>query len=78
MGEVLGKDWLGIDAASPSIEFATLEGFEAGPKTYTQMCDVKEVSDEGSFKNHTFAVKVGDAFGWKIFDPTMIRRVKGA
>lgn len=78
MSRVLADDWIGIDNSGPSIEFATLDGFQGGPKTYTLMPDVEEHIEEGSFDKHEMAVKVGDTFGAKVTDASLIKRAKGA
>lgn len=77
MKRELGKDWLIWDNNYPWLEVATLSGFEAGPKTYTKMPDVIENPDEGSFDNHSVAVKFGDAVGAMVTDDLSVIRVKG-
>jgi hypothetical protein len=85
MVEVMGAggggnaaDWLASDNTNPWLEFATLAGFEGGPRTFTKMPDVVETNDLGSFDNHTFAVKVSDAIGAKVTDAKSILRIAGA
>lgn len=78
MAEVLGDDWLAYDNRSAWLEFAVLAPFQAGPMTYTQLPDVREHIDQGSFDNHTFCVKVGDAIGAKVVDDSRVLRVKGS
>lgn len=78
IARVLGADWLAWDNNYPFLEVATLEGFEGGPQTYTQMPDVVEHPDQGSFSNHTIGVKAGDAVGSKVTQTKSVRRVKGS
>ena len=77
MAEVLGDDWLAWDNRSKWLEFAVLNQFQAGPLTYAKAPDVTDHVDQGSFDNHTFCVKVGDAIGAKVVDDTRIIRVRG-
>lgn len=74
---VLGKDWIAYDRMQEWLEVAFLRGFEGGPKTYTKIPDVREQPNEGSFANHSLAVKMGHTFGAKVLETTGIRRVKG-
>ena len=62
----------------PWLEFAALRGFEAGPLTYTKLPDVQEHVEQGSFDNHSLAVKVGDTVGAAVIDQTAVVRVAGA
>lgn len=85
MVEVMGAggggnvaDWIASDNTNPWLEFATLAGFEAGPRTFTKMPDVVETADLGSFDNHTFAVKVSDAIAAKVTDDKSVLRIAGA
>ena len=77
MKEILGSDWLAWDNRYDWLEFATLAGFEAGPKTYTKMPNVMENMDQGSFENHSLAVKVGDAVGAQVLPIGAVVRVLG-
>ena len=79
LSRVTGDDWFLYDGDEKFLEIAYLEGFQAGPKTYTQMPDVEgALASEGSFKNHTYAVKVGDVVGGKVVDARSVKRIKGA
>lgn len=78
MAEVLTDDWIGWDRNANWLEFATLDDFVAGPATYTQMPDVVENLDQGSFMNHSIAVKIGDAIGAKVTSNKGVRRIAGA
>lgn len=78
MKEILGQDWLAWDNRYPWLEFATLAGFEGGPKTYTKLPNVQEHIDEGSFENHALAVKVGDAVGAFVTQTQAVVRVAGS
>ena len=71
-------DWLGWDASQRWLEFATLSGYEGGPRTYTKLPDVVETLDEGSFDNHAMAIKVSDNIGAKVTDTKSVVRVAGA
>ncbi|WP_158679886.1 hypothetical protein [Deinococcus sp. NW-56] len=53
------RDWVALDRNARPLEISYLEGFQAGPRTYTRVPDTVELN-HGSFENHTFAVKVGD------------------
>jgi hypothetical protein len=75
-GNVL--DWIATDNSNSWLEFATLRGFEGGPRTFTSMPDVIESAELGSFDNHTFAVKVSDAIGAKVVDDKSVIRIAGA
>lgn len=85
MAEVMGvgasnnaADWFGFDGTQQWLEFATLTGYEAGPRTFTKLPDVLETINEGSFDNHAIAVKVSDNVGAKVTDPSAVVRVAGA
>lgn len=71
-------DWLAFDNTVRWVEFAALAGFEAGPMTYTKLPDVQEHVEQGSFDNHSLAVKVGDTVGAAVTDQTAVVRVAGA
>jgi hypothetical protein len=77
MKKVLGKDWLLTDNENPFLELAVLDDFRGGPATYTRIPDVREHPDQGTFRNHTFDTKVGDACGAKVIEPKNALRVKG-
>lgn len=79
MRAVLGSDWLAWDNHVSWLEFAVLDDFQRGPRTYTQLPDVNgENVDQGSFSNHSLAIKLGDAFGAKVTTDKGVRRIKGA
>lgn len=78
MAEILGADWLAWDNRYSWLEFSTLTGFEAGPRTYTKMPDVNENIDQGSFANHNLAVKVGDVCSAFVTQTRALIRVQGA
>ena len=78
MAEVLGSDWLLWDATYPFIERAVLDEFAGGPLTYTQLPDVVEHVDQGTFMNHTIGVKIGDAVAANIITTLPVVRVKGS
>lgn len=86
MAEVMGEgggsnnaaDWIGFDRNQAWLEFATLAGYEAGPRTFTKLPDVLETINEGSFDNHTLAVKVSDNVAAKVVDAKSVVRVAGA
>jgi len=71
------KDWLGFDGRQSWLEFATLRGYEAGPKTFTKMPDVVETDMEGSFENGTIALKVSDNVGASVTDSKSAILVQG-
>lgn len=74
---VLGTDWLLFDRETDWLEVAFLEGFQGGPRTYTQLPDVREYPSQGSFANHSLAVKVGHNLGAKVLDDSGVVRVEG-
>ena len=78
MKEILGADWLAWDNRYPWLEFSTLAGFEAGPRTYAKLPNVQEFVDQGSFENHSLAVKVGDSVGAFITQSQAVVRVVGS
>lgn len=78
MKEILGSDWLAWDNRYSWLEFATLAGFEGGPKTYTKLPNVGEHIEQGSFENHSLAVKVGDAVGAFVTNTQSVVRVQGS
>ncbi len=77
MVQVLNGDWLVWDQGTPFLECATLEGFEAGPLTYTKLPDEREHPEQGSFDNHSLSVKVGDAVGAKVTQTVSVKRIAG-
>lgn len=77
-GRVFGTDWVLYDRNMEWLEVAFLEGFQGGPKTYTQLPDVREHPSEGSFANHSLAVKMGHTLGAKVVDVNGVIRVQGA
>lgn len=77
MVQVLNGDWLVWDQGTPFLECATLQGFEAGPMTYTKLPDEKEHPEQGSFDNHSLSVKVGDAVGAKATQTVSVKRIAG-
>lgn len=85
MVEVMGegasnnaKDWIAFDRNQGWLEFATLAGYEAGPRTFTKLPDVLETINEGSFDNHAMAVKVSDNVAAKVVDDKSVLRIAGA
>lgn len=71
-------DWLAYDAnVGAWLEFATLTGYEGGPRIAFKLPDTRE-TDLGSFDNMTDAMKVVDVTGAKVIDPTRVLRVAGA
>ena len=76
--EILGSDWIAYDRNFQWLEFATLDDFQAGPATYTQLPDVVENLDHGSFTNHSIGVKVGDAHGALVTGVKGVRLVAGS
>ena len=63
---------IAMDGRSKPLEFATLRGYEGGPKTFTRLVDVKEEDIEGNFENHLLAVKVSDNCGGTVRDPAAV------
>lgn len=86
MAEVFGQgggsnnvaDWIAFDGRQEWLEFATLAGYEAGPRTFTKLPDVLETIDEGSFDKHELAVKMSDNIGAKVVDAKSVLRIAGA
>jgi hypothetical protein len=78
MKEILGQDWLAWDNRYPWLEFSTLAGFETGPRTYAKLPNVQEYIDQGSFENHSLAVKVGDVCGAFVTQAQAVVRVMGS
>lgn len=74
---VMGTDWVAYDNSVEWLEVAFLQGFQGGPKTYTQLIDVREHPNEGSFSNHRLGIKLGHTLGAKVIDATGAIRVKG-
>ncbi|WP_412027913.1 hypothetical protein [Deinococcus yunweiensis] len=74
--DLSARDWVALDRNARPIEISYLDGFQAGPKTYTKVPDTVELN-HGSFENHTYAVKVGDVHGAVVSDKTAIRIVQG-
>lgn len=74
---VMGVDWVAYDRMVEWLEVAFLNGFQGGPKTYTKMPNVQENPGEGSFENHTLAIKLGHTLGAKVIDANGAYRVKG-
>lgn len=71
------KDWLIIDGRQSWLEFATLRGFEGGPKTITRAADVVETDQFGSFDKGTFAVQILDHVGAAVSDKLSAAIVAG-
>lgn len=71
------KDWVALDRNARPLEISYLEGFQAGPRTYTKVPDTVELN-HGSFENHTFAVKVGDVHAATVSDKTAIVIAQGS
>lgn len=72
-------DWLAHDAAIPTwLEFATLRGFEGGPRIAFKLPDVRDTNELGSFDNMTDAMKVVDVIGAKVTDASRVIRIAGA
>lgn len=75
---VLGNDYVGFDREADWLEVSFLEGFQGGPRFYTQMPDVVESLNQGSFSNNTLAVKISHVLGARVIDPNAAIRVQGA
>ncbi len=65
---VFGSDYVAYDSMVQWLEVAFLEGFQGGPLTYTELPSTREYQDQGSFTNHSFAVKVGHTLGARVVD----------
>lgn len=69
-------DWAAHDATiSNWLEFATLSGFEGGPRMRFKLPDARD--DLGSFDNMTDAMSILDAVGAKVTDATRVLRIAG-
>lgn len=75
---VFGQDYVAFDRMVDWLEVAFLEGFAGGPLTYTEMPTTREYQDQGSFRNHSFAVKVGHVLGARVVDPNGAVLVQGS
>lgn len=75
---VFGQDYVAYDRMMQWLQVAFLEGFEGGPLTYTEMPTTREYQDQGSFKNHSLAVKVGHTLGARVVDPNAAVLVQGS
>jgi hypothetical protein len=75
---VFTSDWIAFDDTIDFIDVRFLEGFQGGPLTYSEMPDVNEHPEQGSFKNHSLGVKVGHTLGAKITNADGVGRVQGA
>jgi len=74
---VMGMDWIAFDNSVDWLEVAFLQGFQGGPLTYTKMPNVREQPNQGSFENHTLAVKLGHTLGAKVIEDRAVYRVAG-
>ncbi|MFC3859404.1 hypothetical protein ACFOPQ_01265 [Deinococcus antarcticus] len=74
--DLSARDWVALDRNARGLEIAYLDGFRSGPKTYTKIPDTVELN-QGSFENHTYAVKVGDVHGATVADKSAVRIVQG-
>lgn len=73
------NDWLAYDPAIATwLEFARLTGFEGGPRVIFKLPDTRDTTEFGSFDNMTDAMKVVDAVGAKVTEPSKVLRVAGA
>lgn len=77
-GSTAAGDWIAFDGRQEWLEFATLRGYEAGPKTFTRMPNVVETDMEGSFENKSIAVKVSDNIAAKVTDSDSVLLVASA
>ncbi|GAA5514776.1 hypothetical protein Dcar01_03537 [Deinococcus carri] len=75
---VFGQDYVAFDSMVQWLQVAFLEGFQGGPLTYTEMPTSREYQDQGSFRNHTFGVKVGHTLGARVIDPNGAVLVQGS
>lgn len=74
--DLSGRDWVALDRNARGLEISYLDGFQSGPKTYTKIPDTVELN-QGSFENHTYAVKIGDVHGAAVADKSAVRIVQG-
>lgn len=70
------KMWLAVDRSAKPFEFATLRGFESGPRTLTEVPHTVDL-DLGSFDNHLFRIKVSDYVGGDVANPAGVLLVPG-
>lgn len=75
---VFGQDYVAFDSMVQWLQVAFLEGFQGGPLTYTEMPTSREYQDQGSFRNHTFGIKVGHTLGARVIDPNGAVLVQGS
>lgn len=72
------NNWLAHEANIASwLEFAALDGFTGGGRLVFKLPDT-DASDLGSFENMTEAVKIVDAVGALVTDPSAVIEVKAA
>ena len=78
---VFTSDWIVFDNTIDWMEVSFLNdgqhNFAAGPATYTQLPDVLELPSQGSFANHSLAVKTGHVLGAKVTNATGALRNQG-
>lgn len=75
---VFGQDYVAYDNMVQWLQVAFLAGFEGGPLTYTEMPTTREYQDQGSFRNHSFGLKVGHTLGARVVDENGAVLVKGS
>ncbi|MDR6330633.1 hypothetical protein [Deinococcus soli (ex Cha et al. 2016)] len=54
------RDWIVADRSLQPVEFATLAGFETGPRLLTKIPEIVELDNMGSFGEHIISTKVSD------------------
>lgn len=75
---VFGSDFVLYDNMVEWLEIAFLEGFQGGPLTYVKAPNVQQHQEQGSFENHTLALKVGHTVGGRVLDPNGAMLVQGS
>lgn len=75
---VFGADYVAYDSMIQWLQVAFLEGFEGGPLTYTEMPTTREYQDQGSFRDHSFGLKVGHTLGARVVDENGAVLVQGS